>query len=336
MRAELETETGIGSPIRGIARERSQSNVRACRRQGPPEAGAQRSGRPSRILAACGAPPSLARAHGRRLRTSDEARMTPFPARALRRACVPGAAFLCLLALPARGQAPAAAPADLAASRERLATEAYVTPAPEIVKLVTAPRQQNAPLTRESPDRRYYLREVSDGMPTVQKFGKFHYYFAGLQVDPAANRARALTTRGLTGLSIVDARTGTARDVEIPAGATASAPAWSPDGKQLAFIASFETASQVYVADAATGRSRMVTQPRTPLLATLVTSVDWTADGHAIVAVLVTQPRTPLLATLVTSVDWTADGHAIVAVLVTQPRTPLLATLVTSVDWTAD
>jgi dipeptidyl aminopeptidase/acylaminoacyl peptidase len=180
---------------------------------------------------------------------------------------------------------------ELAASRARLAAETYVTPSDVITKLVTAPRQRNALLGAQSPDRRHFLRELSDGMPTVRTFGKFHYYFGGLQVDPAANRARALTTRGSTALEVVDGMTGDARAIELPAGATVTGPVWSPDGKQLAFIANFPQVSRVYVAEVATGKSRDVLPPRAALLATLVTAVDWTADGSSLVAVLVPDNR---------------------------------------------
>ena len=76
-------------------------------------------------------------------------------------------------------------------AREVLAKEAYVRPPDVIAKLVTAPRHLNVSLTQPSPDRRHFLKEQSEGLPTVSAFGKPHLYFGGLQVDPAANRARA-------------------------------------------------------------------------------------------------------------------------------------------------
>jgi Tol biopolymer transport system component len=94
----------------------------------------------------------------------------------------------------------------------------------------------------------------------VNAYGKPHFYFAGLQVDPAANRARALTTRGAVGLSLIDATTGASTTIETPKNATVSATSWSPDGKQLAYIANFETASHVFVADLATRKSVQVTK----------------------------------------------------------------------------
>jgi dipeptidyl aminopeptidase/acylaminoacyl peptidase len=66
---------------------------------------------------------------------------------------------------------------------------------------------------------------------------------------------------------------------------------WSPDSRQIAFIANFPQASYAYVADVATGTSRPATAAPNPLLATLVTSLDWTAGGAALVAVVVPANR---------------------------------------------
>ncbi len=46
-----------------------------------------------------------------------------------------------------------------------------------------------------------------------------------------------------------------------------------------------------FVADIATGKSVQLT--KTPLLATLVTTVEWTADGKSLVAVVVPDGRGP-------------------------------------------
>ena len=173
--------------------------------------------------------------------------------------------------------------------REVLAKETYTKPPAEIEKLVSAPRQNNVSLSNQSPDRKYFLKLQSEGLPSVQAFGKPHIYFAGLQVDAKANRARVLTTRGSTGLSIIDANTGVSRDLEVPKGATVTSPTWSPSGAQLAYIANFDASSNLYVADLATGKSRRI--GTSTLLATLVTSIDWTQDGKNVVAVLIPTPR---------------------------------------------
>src|SRR5262249_22489 len=116
-------------------------------------------------------------------------------------------------------------------------------------------------------------------------------YLGGLQVDTKANRARSLTTSTRHGLMVVDPRTMTTKTLETPKGATISAQSWSPTGTQVAYIANFDDASQLFVADLATGKSVQLT--KTPLRATLVTTVDWTADGKSLLVVLVPDNRGP-------------------------------------------
>jgi dipeptidyl aminopeptidase/acylaminoacyl peptidase len=184
---------------------------------------------------------------------------------------------------------PLAAQQSVEAARALLAQERYVTPPPEVARLVTAPRQQNATLAQQSPDKRHFLATHNEGLGDNQKFGKTHVYLGGLQVDTRANRTRQLTTRGLTAIEIVDAESGAKTKVEIPAGATASSPAWSPDGSRIAFLANFDDASYVYVADAKSGASRRASVRA--VLAVLTTTLDWAPDGSAIYAVLVPESR---------------------------------------------
>ena len=199
---------------------------------------------------------------------------------------------LTLAALPLAAQnSQASVAGQVAADRELLAKESYIMPPAEIVKLVTAPRHLNVTLTQPSPDRRHFLKEQSEGLPSVSAFGKPHYYLGGLQVDYKANRVRTLTTRGAVGLQLIDPVTGKTTAIDLPKNATASNPSWSPDGKQLAYIANFEDGSQLYLADIATGKSTAII--KAPLLATLVNTIDWTADGKNVVAVLLPDGRKP-------------------------------------------
>jgi dipeptidyl aminopeptidase/acylaminoacyl peptidase len=205
-----------------------------------------------------------------------------------------------LFALPLMAQGNDAA-AAIAADKALLAKEGYQVPPDAIAKLVLAPRHLNVSLSQPSPDRRHFLKQESEGLPSVKDFGKPHNYYGGLQVDPKANRNRALTTRGGIGLSLIDAITGKSTSIQVPPGATVSSPVWSPDGKQLAFIANFETASHVFVADIATAKSVQVTGVKNALLATLVQTVDWTADGKNIIAVVLpdgrgAEPQKPAIA----------------------------------------
>ena len=195
------------------------------------------------------------------------------------------AALLASIAVPLRAQDVA----QQGALKEILAKETFVRPPVAIEKVVTAPWQDNVTLSNQSPDHKHFLKLASEGMPSVQQFGKPHYYLAGLQVDYKANRARTLTTRGAAGLEIIDASSGQTRTIETPKGATVSSPKWSPDGSEIVYLANFEDATHLYVADVATGKSRRIS--KTPLLATLVTTPEWTNGGKSLVTVLVPEGR---------------------------------------------
>ena len=172
--------------------------------------------------------------------------------------------------------------------KEILAKESYVKPPTVVERIVTATRN-NVTFTNPSPDRRYFLKTETEGLPSIDVFGKPHYRLGGLEIDFKANRARALTTRGSIGLTLIDPSTGAMRTIDTPKGAIVNGAAWSPDGKSIGYIASFDAATHIYVADVASGKSVQVT--RTPLLATRVTSIDWTADGRNIVTVLLPEGR---------------------------------------------
>jgi len=174
--------------------------------------------------------------------------------------------------------------------KEILAKETYVKP-PEIVeRIVTAPRN-NVTFTNPSPDKKYFLKTESEGLPSIEAFGKLHYRLGGLEIDPKANRNRALTTRGSVGLTLIDPTNGAMRTIETPKGATVSGAAWSPDGKSIGYLANFDAATHIFVADVASGKSVQITNAKNPLLAVRVQQFDWTADGKSVVAVLLPDGR---------------------------------------------
>src|SRR5690606_23548601 len=61
---------------------------------------------------------------------------------------------------------------------------------------------------------------------------------------------------------------------------------------KIAYLAHFPTATHLYVADVRTGRSTQLT--RTPLLATLVTSPTWVANGRSLLVVVPPSNRGPV------------------------------------------
>ncbi len=174
---------------------------------------------------------------------------------------------------------------------EVLKKEGYVKPPAVVERIITAPRTDIS-FSIPSPDRKWFVRTGMPDRGDIREYGKPHIYLGGLAVDVKANRARQMTMRAGTVLTLVDPRTNTTKSLEVPKGATVSSPTWSPTGTQLAFVANFEDASHVFVADVATGKSLQLT--RTPLLATLETGIDWSVDGKTITVVQIPGGRGPV------------------------------------------
>lgn len=173
-----------------------------------------------------------------------------------------------------------------------LRTETFVKPPAVVERIITAPRV-DINFENRSPDQRWFLRTRGPDRGDIRDYGKAHLWLAGVQVDTAAHRARSLTTSTVRSLVLVDPRTGGERPLPAPAGAQSLAsPTWSPTGTHIAFIANFPTASHAFVTEVASGRTQQVS--RTPLLATLVTELAWTADGRQLLVVLVPTNRGPV------------------------------------------
>ena len=173
-------------------------------------------------------------------------------------------------------------------AQQILRTESFVKPPENLVRMITTPRVDIS-FTNASPDRRWFLRATGSDRGDIKAYGAPHIWLGGVQVDTRANRARSLTTSNRNGLTLVDPKTGTTRAISVPAGASISSPVWSPRGTQMAYIANFPTGSYVYVADVASGTSAQLS--RRALLATVVTTIEFTADGRYIAAVLVPENR---------------------------------------------
>jgi dipeptidyl aminopeptidase/acylaminoacyl peptidase len=165
-----------------------------------------------------------------------------------------------------------------------LAKETYLTPPKVIADAVLAGRSETRTLSNLSPDGRKFLITKSDGLPPVSRLGCPCVHLAEMTFDPVAGRARDLWVRSAEGFDLFFPADRRTVPVEVPAGTRVAGPAWSPDGSQLAFFGLTEDATHIYVADTETGRSRQVT--KSPVLATLATSFQWSKDGKRIQAVL--------------------------------------------------
>jgi dipeptidyl aminopeptidase/acylaminoacyl peptidase len=162
--------------------------------------------------------------------------------------------------------------------------ESYLTPPAPIAEAIQALEREPTLLTFASPDGSKFLIPKRDGLPPLSRLAKTTVYLGEMAFDPVAYRSKSLWVRSLAGYDIFFPKEKKTIAVQVPKNARVSNAAWSPDGSKLAFFAHFEEATHIYLADAATGASRPLTQ--TPVLATLVTGFEWSRDGRQIVAVL--------------------------------------------------
>ncbi len=209
-------------------------------------------------------------------------------------------------------------------AQEILAAKGWVTPQANIADAVLAPRWLNVTLSERSADGNWFLYQVGDGPVTMDRFSKPFDDLGGMFFDFRANRSRTLTIRSGVGLETISAADGRRVTVQVPQGARVSNGTWSPNGAQIAFFVHTDDATHIYVADAATGRSRQVT--RTPVLATAVTTFQWTAAGAKIATVLPPDGRSarPLPPAVPTGpqVKMTEDGENLLRNYASLMKTP--------------
>ena len=210
------------------------------------------------------------------------------------------------------------------AAEALLASKEWVQPPAEIMDAVLAPRYLNVSLGGASPDKRWFLHQVSDGPITMDRFSRPFDELGGRFLEPQANRSRSLSIRGAVGFKLISSSDGSVTDIDVPRNARFSNASWSPDGTLLAFYAHYDTETHIYVADPETGRSRRVT--REPVLATMVTSFEWTANGDEIATVLVPQNRAsrPMAPSVPTGpqVKQTEDGENMLRTYASLMATP--------------
>ncbi len=182
---------------------------------------------------------------------------------------------------------------------EVIKSEAFVSPNDKLSDAILAPRHLNVSPSNYSPDRKWFVHEVGDGPVTMDVFSKPYHELGGLFVDFRANRNRNLTIRTNVGIELRSATSNTRVAVALPAGSRVSNTSWSPDGKAIAFYVHTPDGTHLWVSDLA-GKARQVTTK--PVLATLVTTFDWTSNGSQIATVLIpdgrsAQPQPPAVPT---------------------------------------
>ena len=160
----------------------------------------------------------------------------------------------------------------------------YQTPDADIVSIIDAPP---TPLTLLAPGGNYAALVHYEAYPAVADLARPHLPLAGLRIDPViAGRQRV---RRLSGLSVLRLSDGREHRLELPAGASASAPSWAPDGSRFVFTVDEPDGIGVWVGDAGSGTARQVPGLRVRDIlggdpASVAAAVRWSRDGTTLLA----------------------------------------------------
>ncbi|MGH7700924.1 MAG: S9 family peptidase [Gemmatimonadales bacterium] len=134
------------------------------------------------------------------------------------------------------------------------AQEPYKLPPKPIVDILDAPP---LPFALASPDRTALLLAELPSMPTIAELAQPMLRLAGNRINPGTNGPH-LPGR-ITGLAIKRIAGGAERRIALPDDPAVGFVSWSPDGRRIAFTHTRESGLELWVADAATGQARAVT-----------------------------------------------------------------------------
>jgi dipeptidyl aminopeptidase/acylaminoacyl peptidase len=123
-------------------------------------------------------------------------------------------------------------------------------------------------------------------MPSIEEISRPMLRIAGERIDPQNNGPHLMP--GGTGIALRSATaSGTPRTIVVPANARIGSILFSPDGKRLVFTNTRDTRIDLYIADVATGQTRMVETAINGLNG----GCDWLDDSSGLVCGFVPSPR---------------------------------------------
>ena len=171
----------------------------------------------------------------------------------------------------------------LAAAPSLAAQAPYKTPPPDVVAMLDAPP---LPAVSVSPDRAWILLVEQRSMPTVAELARPWLRLAGSRINPRTNGPRQPSL--VTGLVVKRVADGAERRVAAPPGGIGF-PAWSPDGRRIAFTVTGDSMIGLWIADAATAQARRLAVP--PLNAADGPPCQWMPDGARLLCLFVPDGR---------------------------------------------
>jgi dipeptidyl aminopeptidase/acylaminoacyl peptidase len=137
------------------------------------------------------------------------------------------------------------------------AADVYQQPPPPIAQILDA---APSPQVRVSPDRSWLLVLEPPALPPLADLTAPELRLAGLRLSPRTNGPSR--DSGFTGLRLVSVAGGKERRLEVPAKTRLGNVTWSPDSARVAFTVTSENGIALWLAEASTGATRALTEPR--------------------------------------------------------------------------
>ena len=164
----------------------------------------------------------------------------------------------------------------------------YLTPPKVITDILDAPP---TPGIIVAPDHRTVALIYRRSMPTIADLAQPIHRIAGTRINPKTN-GRQQRSGGITGITLKSIADGTEIKIAVPPNASLGGISFSPDGKRLSFTNTKENGIELWVADTATGRAKLVSGTDR-LNATAGDPCDWLKDGVTLLCHLVPAGRGP-------------------------------------------
>lgn len=164
----------------------------------------------------------------------------------------------------------------------------YLLPPKEIVDILDAPP---TPGVLVGPDRHSVALLSRRSMPTIAELAEPIHRIAGARINPKTN-GRQQRVGGIIGITLRSITDGTERKVITPPNANISDVSFSPDGKRLSFANTKATGIELWVAETATGQSKLVSG-KDRLNGTGTDPCDWLKDGVTLLCQMVPADRGP-------------------------------------------
>ncbi len=163
----------------------------------------------------------------------------------------------------------------------------YLTPPKEIVEAFDAPLLPQAIL---SPSKQIIALVYRRNYPTIAELSQPILRLAGARVNPKTNGPQR--TANIFAIMLKKISDGSEMKVAVPPQANLSNIHFSPDGSRLSFLNTKENGIELWVADASTGKSKMVSGTDR-LNATTGDPCDWLHDNVTLICELVPAGRGP-------------------------------------------